>query len=109
MKKNLLMLSVCVLICIGLVSPSFADVLLTWQEAPVSENVDLYQVEIDGQIVADLKPNTYGLLDLADGQHTARVRAHNVWGWSEFSAPFVFVKSVPSAPVGTGLIIVEVQ
>jgi hypothetical protein len=83
MKKILLML--CFFI-IASVSVSFADVLLTWQEAPASENVDLYQVEMDGQIVADLKPNTYGLLDLADGQHTARVRAHNVWGWSEFSA-----------------------
>jgi hypothetical protein len=109
MKKILCILSLLCLLSIGFISVSFADVLLTWQEAPASENVDLYQVEIDGQIVADLKPNTYGLLDLADGQHTARVRAHNVWGWSEFSAPFVFVKSLPSAPVGTGLIIVEVQ
>ena len=96
MKKILLMLCCFVLMS---VSVSFAQgIVLTWDNNPAIEAVDLYQVEMDGQIVADVVPNTYSLLTLADGSHTARVRAHNVWGWSEFSDPFVFVKSVPVVP-----------
>jgi len=104
MKKILLML--CFFI-IGFASLSYAqDVVLTWDENPASENVDLYQVEINGTIVADVVPNTYSVISLADGPHIARVRAHNVWGWSPFSDPFDFTKGVPGKPVGIRLEVV---
>ena len=103
MKKILLML--CFFI-IASVSVSFAAPGLTWDVAPASENVDLYQVEVDGVIVADVIPNTFGLISLADGSHIARVRAHNVWGWGDFSAPLDFDKGVPGAT--TGVIIQDI-
>ena len=78
-------------------------VYLTWTPNPSSENVDSYEVELDGNVVANVTDAEYDLSSISDGQYTARVRAHNMWGWSEYSDPFAFVKSVPSVPVNIGL------
>jgi len=100
-KKLLVCLTALILVCAVGISLSFAqDVVLTWDNNPVSDNVDLYQVEMDGMVVADVVPNTYSVIYLTDGAHTARVRAHNIWGWSDFSLPLDFVKGTPSAPTG---------
>ncbi|MHA2068614.1 MAG: fibronectin type III domain-containing protein [Candidatus Thorarchaeota archaeon] len=96
--KFVKVLIVCCLIFIGSVSLAFAEVRLTWDESPAIYNVDLYQVELDGQVVADVVPNTFTLVNISDGPHTARVRAHNVWGWSEFSDPLDFTKALPAVP-----------
>lgn len=79
------------------------SVYLTWTANPTSENVDSYEVEIDGTVVSTVFNPEYDLTSLADGAYTARIRAHNMWGWSDFSLPFDFEKSVPSTPVGIAL------
>ena len=106
MKKVLVLLTALCLVFTAGISTSFAqDVVLTWDENPASDQVDMYQVEIDGVPVADVVPNTYSVITLADGPHTARVRAHNIWGWSAFSAPFDFTKGVPGAPVNIRIMV----
>ena len=93
------------LLLIGFVSTSFASPFLVCDPYDPVHEVDLFQVELNGQIVADVQPDgtgqygfKYDLSGLADGSYTARARAHNLWGWSDFSLPFDFVKSVPPAP-----------
>lgn len=99
--------SIACLIAVLFATTAFADVILTWDDNPSIERVDLYQVEIDGQIVADVIPNTFTLLNIEKGTRVARVRAHNVWGWGEFSAPFEFTKETPSATTGLRIINME--
>jgi len=99
MKKILLVLALLAL----LATPAFAEVRLTWDAYSPEVLVDLFQVEVDGQIVADVVPNEFVIVSLAGGAHIARVRAHNPWGWSEFSAAFDFVSGVPDAPVNIRL------
>jgi len=89
---------------------SFGNPFLVCDPAAPSDNVDLYQLELNGQPTADLAPDPTGqfglkfdLVGLADGSYTARVRAHNSWGWSNFSPPFVFNKALPGVPTGIGL------
>ena len=106
MKKLYLSMIVFCLLLIASASMSFAqDVVLMWDDPNPVGVVDLFQVEMDGQIVADIVPTdtTYSVIVLADGQHTARVRAHSIWGWSDFSAPFDFTKGVPSGAVNLRL------
>jgi hypothetical protein len=107
MKKFILM-GTFFLALIGLASISFAGPFLTCD--PMA--ADVYQVEINGQVIADVQPDptgTYGFkLDLApltlqDGTYTARARAGNMWGWSDFSVPFDFTKSVPAKPAGLSI------
>ena len=83
-----------ILILVLFATPAFG-VSLTWDQAGV---VDLFQVEIDGQIVADVAPNVYQFVTLTDGPHIARVRAKNVWGWSAFSPPLDFTSGPPAVP-----------
>lgn len=40
----------------------------------------------------------YDLSGLAEGSYTVRAKAGNLWGWSAYSAPFVFNVTIPSAP-----------
>ena len=56
-----------------------------------TENVDLYKVELNGQIV-EFQPNPtgpygfkYDLVGKLDGSYTVRVKAHNPVGWSDWS------------------------
>ena len=91
------------MLLIGFASISFAAPFLAWDANPPSQNVDMYQVELNGTVVSDVTDVKYDLSGLADGSYTARVRAHNVWGWSNFSVPFDFDKQVPGAPTGVGL------
>ena len=67
-----------------------------------SQEADVYQVEIDGQIIADnVQPDSSGqygfiidldILGLADGDHTVRASAGNIEGWSDLSNSFEFRK-----------------
>jgi hypothetical protein len=98
MKRLLIVLAVFLIS-----TPAMAGVMLTWDESPVVYGVDVYQVEIDGQVIADVAPNSYALVSVEAGQHTARVRAHNMWGWSGFSTPVDFTVTVPSAPLNVRL------
>ena len=99
MKLFILVLLVLALMC----TPAFGDVLLTWDSYPADIGVDLFQVEIDGVVVADVAPNVYSLVTIQEGDHIARVRAHNAWGWSIFSADFSFKSGVPGIPTGVHL------
>ena len=106
MKKILCILSLFCLLSIGIVSVSYAEtVRLLWNANPPEQLVDLYQVEIDGQLIADVVGVSYVLNTLQDGQHTARVRAHNNVGWGDFSAMLEFTLPLPlgvppNAPTG---------
>ncbi len=106
MKKFILLGTFC-LVLIGFVSISFAAPFLSWTDPNLSSmNIDKSQVELNGTIVMDVLITDglkYDLAGLADGSYTARVRFHNVWGWSNFSVPFDFDKQVPGAPTGVGL------
>jgi hypothetical protein len=41
--------------------------------------------------------------NLAEGEHTVRVRALNGWGAGTYTDPFVFTKTLPGVPSGIGL------
>lgn len=110
MKKMILAMTLCCLALIGLASVASANPFLVCNPPPASAEVDNYQIELNGTVVADVLPDASGqygfkfdLSGLADGSFTAKARAHNVWGWSNFSDPFDFTKSVPGAPAGIRL------
>ena len=105
MKKVLL-----ILMCLLFITTSaYADVLLVWDQNSPADNVDFYQVEMDGVIVAPaVIPGTFhSIVDITSGPHVARVRAHNVWGYSDFSLPLSFNAGKPVAAVNLRLIITE--
>ena len=86
--------------------PEGIDVMvyLIWDANPSSENVDTYEVDFDnGAIVDTVTVPEYDLSALPDDNYTVRIRAHNTWGWSDYSSPFDFTKNVPSVPVGIAL------
>ena len=102
--KKLFLLGIFCLVLIGFASISYAAPFLVWADPnPPTVNVDKYQVELNGQVVGDVTELKYDLAGLADGSYTARVRLHNMWGWSNFSVPFDFDKQVPGAATGVGL------
>jgi len=110
MKKMMLAMILFCFLLIGLASVVSANPFLVCDPPPASEEVDNYQVELNGTVVADVPPDASGqygfkfdLSGLADGSFTAKARAHNVWGWSNFSDPFDFTKSVPGAPANIRL------
>jgi hypothetical protein len=74
--------------------------------------VDTFVITIDGgtaytspaQVMTDGKTRLYlDLGSVTSGSHSMTIKARNVWGDSA-TAPFEFTKSVPSAPVGIGLV-----
>jgi predicted phage tail protein len=78
-------------------------VVFTWDENPAAENVDKYQVEIQdatNTIVAnpEITVGEFALVSLVAGDYTAKVRAHNIWAWSGYTAPVPFKKKGPSVP-----------
>ena len=96
------------LMFLAIAATAFAEPAFTWDANPVEQHVDLYQVAIDGVIVADIQPNMWVMVDIPDGNHVATVRAHNAKGWSDFSKgltfdwPYLF--DVPTAPTGEKII-----
>ena len=52
-----------------------------------------FAAETDGSL-------RYDLAGIAEGDFTIRAKAGNIWGWSEYSVPFNFTKSLPQAPMG---------
>ena len=108
--KKLMLLGMFCLVLIAFASVGFAAPFLVSDPAAPADNVDLYQLELNGTVVGDFPPDasgTYGLKydlsGLADGSYTARARVHNVWGWSNFSVPFDFEKGVPGEVVNIRL------
>jgi hypothetical protein len=103
MKYLLSLLIVMVFSTIAMADPAY-----TWDASPAEQYVDLYQVAVDGIIVADLVPNSWLMIDIADGNHTIEVRAHNAKGWGPFGAAVVFdlpyLFDVPTAPTGGKII-----
>lgn len=104
MKKILLAL----ILILCFTSTAFAVPALTWDENPPEQMVDMYQVMVDGVIVADIQPATWVIVDIPDGNHNAQVRAHNKIGWSmwsnalNFDLPYLF--NVPTAPTNLRII-----
>ncbi|MHC4214202.1 MAG: fibronectin type III domain-containing protein [Planctomycetota bacterium] len=71
--------------------PVSAEPFLVCKVSPPAEKVDLYKVELNGQIV-EFQPNPtgpygfkYDLVGKLDGSYTVRVKAHNPVGWSDWS------------------------
>ncbi|MCG7408438.1 VWA domain-containing protein [Paenibacillus sp. ACRRX] len=61
------------------------SISITWYKVPHAER---YEIELDGGSIVKLDSNQYEHLGLKpDSQHTYRVRAHNVSGYSEWSTP----------------------
>ncbi len=102
--KNL----VIILILLMFSSTALAATALTWDDNPPEQAVDMYQVEIDGQVVADIVPNTWVIVNVPDGNHDARVRAHNAVGWSAFSNALNFdlpyAHDLPTVPTSVRVI-----
>lgn len=49
--------------------------------------------EADGSI-------RYDLAGIAEGDFIARLKAGNIWGWSNYSDPLDFTKALPQTPMG---------
>jgi hypothetical protein len=65
--------------------------------------VDKFQVEIvdsNNVIVAnpEVTVGEWVIVSLPNGNYVARVRAGNIWGWSDYSDPLDFTKVLPDAP-----------
>ncbi|WP_127534202.1 fibronectin type III domain-containing protein [Paenibacillus kobensis] len=61
------------------------DITLTWYQVTHAED---YQIELDGGSIITMTDNQYVHTGLAPGSaHTYRLRAHNVSGYSEWTAP----------------------
>lgn len=66
-------------------------------------NIEFYDVKINGvtetsvpQILNDGTVRLHhDLQGLANGPHEVEVRAGNIWGWSDWTPPFSFLKQVP--------------
>ena len=112
MKKILAMLTV---FCLMLTLPGLALSAPFLVCDPATVGVDNYKVEITGpaQTTIDVAPDstgTYGFqldlapLNLPDGSYNVRANASNMWGTSDWSTSYPFVKSVPNVPVNTRLV-----
>jgi len=77
---------------------------LVWTANPLIEDVDLYEVQLDGVVAGTTTKPEFDLSALPDGTYVARIRAHNTWGWSALSDPFGFTKKLPTKPIGLGLL-----
>lgn len=90
-----------------------AGPFLTLQTPPAaSESVTSFNVVFDAE-AAVASPVTngtlvYDLANLASGTHAVKVQACNVWGCSDYSAPYQFVKVIPGVPL-TITIVIGVQ
>lgn len=110
MKKIIVMVTFC-LVLTGLVSTTFAQPYLACD--PMTDEVTQVSVELNGQLITvqavDIikRVDVWLLVDLSTinaGSYTAKALAeYGVWGWSESSADFLFVKPVMAAPVNTRL------
>lgn len=68
------------------------SITVTWYNVP---NAATYDIEIDGTVVNGLRENVYEDTDLSGStSHTYRVRANNISGTSEWSAP-IRMSSLP--------------
>jgi len=80
-------------------------------EPSVPGYVSKYEVDLDGATLPstpqDLGDGTvrvyFDLAGIPDGSHSVKVRAGNVWGWSEWTSPFLFTKELPASPTGGAL------
>ena len=67
--------------------------------------VEKYILEINGVETPEFNARPdgsvrYDLVGLAEGPFMIRAKAGNVWGWSDWSAPFSDAKAVPGGPSG---------
>lgn len=74
------------------------------------ENVDYFEIEMDGNIVradaevaGDVKRLHHDLSGISMGAHTVRVRAMNDWGAGAWSDPLAFTAALPGRVSGVGL------
>ena len=113
MKKTLMLLTVFCLVSMlpGLV---FCAPFLVCDPA-TGAAPDNYKVEITGplNVTQDVAPDTTGTygfkldlspLNLPDGSYTVKASASNMWGTSDWSVEFPFVKSVSGVPANIRLV-----
>jgi hypothetical protein len=75
---------------------------------PASDEIIEFILEIDGQIISvppEVLPDgtfriKYDLAGIANGNHTIRAKAKNIWEESVFSVPFDFRSGSPATPGG---------
>jgi len=76
--------------------PVSAGPFLVCNPSLPSDKVDLYQVELNGQVI-EVQPELtgpygfkYDLTGKPDGSYTVRVKSHNSKGWSSWCPPYPF-------------------
>lgn len=111
MKKKMLLLMACLLLCLPL--SSWADPWLACD--PMTPEVERIDISLNGQLITvqaasidkETVPGAWLLLDLSSivaGSYNAKAMAqYGTWGSSDWSADFLFVKPVINAPAGTRL------
>ena len=77
------------------------------------QNVTKYEIDVDGQVTQsparqgatpDMVHLWFDLTGVSLGSHVAKVRAGNLWGWSDWTPDFLFEKVLPGVPSGIGLV-----
>ncbi len=70
---------------------------LVYDPSTSSDKVDLYKVELNGQVVVNVKPDPtgqygfkYDLTGKPDGSYTVRAKSHDSDGWSSWCPPYPF-------------------
>jgi hypothetical protein len=83
-------------------SVALASPFLVCDPYSPADQVTNFQVTIDAAAPVDSAPVNnalkYDLANISFGSHTVKVKACNIWGCSEDSAPFTFIKQLPGAP-----------
>ena len=112
MRKTLMFLTVCILMLTAPALTLSAPYLVC---NPQAVGVDNYRVEISGPVIVtqDVTPDPNGIygfvldlspLNIPDGSYTVRANATNMWGTSEWSTEYPFVKSATEIPANIRLV-----
>lgn len=79
--------------------PVFAGPFMICKANPIWEQVDSYQLNLNGEVI-NIQPDPTGQFgfkyDLAgkpDGLYTAKARAHNASGWGPWNSEYIFHKT----------------
>jgi len=109
MKVKVLFL---VIVFLALTTAVWSAPFLVCDPPQAGEQLDYYVVEIGNRVLNHVEPDPTGKYGfkvdlyeqvLPDGDFTAKAKAVNIWGESEWSDPFVFSKGLPGKPGGVRL------
>ena len=101
MTKSLLAIGILILLA-ALVVSAYAAPWLVSDPYPADQIISKFQISIDGGAYVDSIPQgnalRYDFAGIANGSHTIKARACNLYGCSPDSAPFELIKSIPGVP-----------